>query len=448
MIESRDDYGYIDKEEKDITFFKEQKSESIKEKGWQFIIQQVKNEFKERKSLRSTEFRKVCRERVNRFRYLSSIEPDFKVSHFRKVCRHIVKIAKVDFREEFFLKNEIKCLYVLGILGTISPNWILTGSVLKKISLFNWIGVNVFYLGVISTLSFLISFILRLQSSKYENSKYEKIIAVLFSIPTAAICATIFRDIKHADDSFFAMFPLISIVGLIFSILISILLAEVIWIINMFLTQPRKQYSESILVNGLLEVLSRIEKESLYWSYDARAQIWCKIKGLAKNLQNSYPGAFSNNKTFSGIGCALYAYEAWLDDPKKHTYEDLKVRIAEKFKYSVCGHLGEIEKSYSKGLSLKQISHKLALFASIVFTLSWMASAPLLWPMITPSLLERVPEVKSVLDSTEYVYILRVVYILIAILLSAPFFIYSDSKELFKEIVIKTLSGFLPKQKD
>ncbi len=451
MSESSNLYRSVVKKVKDVSFTQEQESVGVKKQGWQFLIQQVRDKFKEHKSSRSIEFRKVCRERVNRFRDLRSIDSDFKVSHFRKVRRHIVKTAKVDFREEIFLKNGVKYLYVLGILGTISPNWILTGSVLKTYSLLDWVGINVFYLVIISILSFLFAFMVGLQSSKYENLKYEKIKAVLFSLPIATLsCATIFRvfTVKYADNSFFAMFPLINIVGLAFSVVVSMLLAEATWIISTFLTQPRKQYPESTLVNGLLEVLSRIEKDSLCWSYDARTQIWCKLKGLAKNLQCSYQGAFSSNQTFTGIGSALYAYESWLDAPKANTYEDLKARIAEKLKHAILGHLGEIEKSYSKGLFLKQISNNFVLSVSIFSTLSWVASAPLLWPMITPLLIERVPEVKGVLYSTEYAYILRGVYILVAALLAAPFFIYSDNKKLFKEIVIKTLSSFLPKQKD
>lgn len=430
MSESSNLYRGADRKAKDVSFTEKQESVSVKEGGWQLIFQQVKNKFEERKSSRSIEFRKICRERVNRFRDLRSIDSDFKVSHFRKVRRHIIKIAKVDFREELFLKNAINYLYVLGILGTVSPNWILTGSVLKKVSLFNWIGINLFYLLVISSLSFLIYFMLGLQSSEYEKSNYEKVIAVLFSLPIAAIWAAISRvfAVKYVDDSFFATFPLISTIGLISSVLISILLAEAIWIIGMFLTRPRKQYPESVLVNGLLEVLSGIEKESLCWSYNTRTQIWCKIKGLAKNLQRSYQGAFSSNKTFAGIGSALYAYEPWLDDPKAHTYEDLKARITEKLKHAISGHLGEIEKSSPKSLSLQKILQKFIFFVPLLIPPAGIA--------IAPYLIQRMTGI-SPLEPTAYGTIL---FWAVTFVCSIPLLISFD-KEMFKEFleVIKIL---------
>jgi hypothetical protein len=437
MTESRDDYGYIDKEEKDITIFKEQKTEGIEKQGLKFPFWQGINQFRRYKYKK---LRGLLKSQIKTFKSLKSIDSDFKSSHFRKVLRHESKLIKVDFSKVLFLDYGYIVLYLIHYLGITSIAFLLTPAIIKdKFPILEWIGINLAYEVAIIFLTCSISVTLDYVLPLWKKSKYEKIAKAIVLPPLITfLCVIIYMCIftRYVNDAYLLLFLKVIIpLGWLLSTAISLWLVNLISFSATVATWKKRRYAESILVCGLLEILYELENKSSLWVYqDFREKIWLKLKSLAFNLQFSSKGSFEDNKSYKKIGSALYDYELWLQEPRAHTYEDFKARIVKNLRCSISVGIGEVEQSETKIKKLVELESILA--RSIPLFLALLLP---LWVLLAWEFLQRIPVISITPDLT------KIKDQLIALLvIFAPFLAYGG--ELCGKIADKLL-GLLPGSK-
>lgn len=378
MTESRGNYGYIDEEEKDISLFKEQKTEGIKKHGLKFPFWQGINHFKRYKYKK---LRGLLENQIKTFKGLKSIDSDFKSSHFRKVLQHESKLLKVDFYEVLFLDYGYKVLYFVNYLGIASIAFQLTPAIIKdKFPIWEWISINLAYEVAIIFLTFFISATLDYLLPLWKKAKYEKIAKAIGLPPLITfLCVMIYMYIctRYVNDAYLLLLlKTITTLGWLLSTAISLWLVNLISFSAIVATWKRRRYAESISVCGLLEILYELENKSHLWlRQDFREKLWLKLKVLAIDLQFSSKGTFEDNKSYKKISSALYDYELWLQEPRAHTYEDFKARIIKNLRCSISVGIGEVERSETKIKKLVEFESILKIFKSFllpIFSLLWM----------------------------------------------------------------------------
>jgi hypothetical protein len=377
MTESRDDYGYIDKEEKDITIFKEQKTEVIEKQGLKFPVWQGIDQFRRYKYKK---FRGLIKNQIRTFKSLKSIDSDFKSSYSHDFLRKEYQLIKADLFETILLEYGAKVLYFLSYL--IPALFILYLSLSNenpKYSMLEAIGINLAYVLAVILLSYAFSVI----SDRFPflwGNKYKKIFkAILLPfVSTSIIFITTFGFIFENytnNSSFLILVKGVIALGWSLSAMISPLLLYLITFSLIAFTQQKRRYAESMLVRGLLEILIELEIKSHLWRrQDFREQIWLKLKFLAMDLHFSSKGDFSSNKPYKAIGSALYDYEPWLQEPILQTYEDFKARIIKNLRYSISVGVGEVEQSETKIKKIVELESIVKIFKSLllpIFFLLW-----------------------------------------------------------------------------
>jgi hypothetical protein len=438
MIESRDNYGYIDKEEKDITIFKEQKTEGIEKQGLKFPFWQGISQFRRYKRKKLRDLRE---DRVKIFKSLKSIDSDFKSLYFHKFLRKEYQLIKVDLSETIFLEYGDKFLCFLSYLvPALFLLYLSLSNKEPKSPMLESIGINLAYGLAVVFLSYTFSVMIDHLPFLWGKNKYKKISkAILLPfVSTSIIFVTTFGLIFENytnNSSFLILVKGVIALGWALSTMISPLLLYLILLSDIFFTQYKRRYPESMLVRGLLEILLELENKSHLWvRQDFRKQIWLKLKFLAFNLQYSSKGYFNSNKPYKAIGSALYNYEPWLQEPRAHTYEDFKARIIKNLRYSITGCIGEIEQSETKIKKLVEFESILA--RSIPLFLALLLP---LWVLLAWEFLQRIPVISITPDLT------KIKDQLIAFLvIFAPFLAYGG--ELRGKIADKLL-GLLPGSK-
>ncbi len=432
MTESTGEYRYVGKEETDITLSKEQKNERIEKQSIKFSDWLGVNKFRKYKD---EKLRELKEERVEIFKSLKSIDSDFKSSYLDIFECKENRLVKVDLSKAIFLEYGDKVLYILSFLLPVSITLFLSLSNKEhRYPILESIGINLVYLIAVIFLSYIISVKIDPFPFLWGKSKYKKIAkAILLPfISTSTIClitfGLIFENYTNNSSSLILLKGVIAL-GWSLSTMISPLLLYVIPLSSIIFAQQRRGYPESILVHGLLEVLHELENKSHQWGLqDFREQIWIKLKGLATDLQYSSKGSFNSNKPFKGIGSALCNYEPWLREPRASTYEDFKVRMIKNFRYSISGHVGEIEQSETKDIALG----KSILNESIPFLVALLYP---LWMLLVRQILPIVPGFSIATETTN-----KIDTVIATLLIFLP--LLAKNKELLGKIGEKAIGFF------